>query len=401
MNYGFCIPNNPTDYRVLKLGVKPDSPLSKAKARQLQMFPQVAKNTEDHYYIFNVFYPLLAPERPMEHSVFSPALFKALSVMHANGRERKKLEITESDICIPAGYGNGHSTLAALAQMSFELMSHIMMLRASGQDLPSQPANLKQTFAQIYRDGLMTMDKAALVIATWTITRAREHYRGEEWNDIKPLLQEHVARIPAGHFSPEIRSRIKMRILERRSLVTKNGELFRLGELFGLLPTEMQGPSRQCFDHVLGQAGQRIPGLQVDPQAMFALVVCLLTATHRSPKARPKLSSRLTKWVDFLLEQYPPPSGLSATDVSSLKEGMENIDQLGEFASKERANTWAANDGAAWFAEDSGWLDSRWLQWAWNVAKEEMVLIPLEPLQLFVTDSPSMAKQAVLYVPQE
>lgn len=399
MNYGFCISGNPTDYRIVKLGVKPDSPLSEAKALQRERFPEVARNAEDHYYIFNVYYPLLAPERPMEHSIFSPALFNAMAVMQANQRERRQLEITEAGISIPPTYGNGHCALAALAQISFELIAHIMMLQASGQDLPSEPANLKQTFAKIYRDGQITLDKTALVIASWTIARARGHNRTGEWSDIKPLLREHMDRIPAGHFAQDILSRIQMRILERESVVKQNGELFRLGELFDILPADMQDASRQCFDHLLGWASQPIPALGTDPQALFAIVVALLTATHRSSTTRSRLPSRLTTWVDFLLEQYPPPSGPDAE--SSPEEGRHSIDALGQLARTEGASAWAAQDGVTWITVDSGWLEPSWLQWAWRVVKEEMVLIPLDPLQVLATESPGMAKQAVLYVPQE
>ncbi|KAJ5168386.1 uncharacterized protein N7482_003980 [Penicillium canariense] len=393
MNYGFCLPNNPTDYRIVKLGVKPDSPLSKAKDRQIEMFPQVANNSDDHYYIFNVFYPLLAPDTAMEHSMFSPALFNSLTVMHANERERRHIEITETSISIPTAYGNGHSTLAALSQISFELIAHIMMLEATGQNRQLQPANLKQTYAQIYRNGQLTLDKAALVVATWTLARAREHNRGESWEDIKILLNEHMAQIPEGHFSAETLSRIRVRILERESLLKKNGELFRLGELFSLLPANMQEASRNCFNHVLAKAGQLVPALQTDPQAMFSLVVCLLVATGQSPQARPQLSPRLTRWVDFLVEQYPPlgfPLGTSETMV-----------QLNQLVQGEQAQAWAVQDGMYWLSEGSGWLDSKLLAWAFNVVEAEMVLTPHEPLQVLVTENPGLPRLGCLYVPQE
>lgn len=399
MNYGFCIAGNPTDYRIVKLGVKPDSPLSIAKARQCEIFPSVAKNTDDHYYIFNVYYPLLAPERPMEHSTLSPALFNAMTVMQANQRELRQLEITEAGISIPATYGNGHCALAALAQISFELIAHIMMLQESGQGLPSEPANLKQTFAKIYRDGLITLDKTALVIASWTIVRAREHSRSGEWNDIKSLLEEHMNRIPEGQFTQDVLSRIQMRILERESVIKRNGELFRIGELYDLLPPDMRGPSRQCFDRILGWASQQIPALGTDPQALFAIVIALLTATHRSSTANLRLSSRLTTWMDFLLEQYPPPT--SADAELSPEEGRHSIDALGQLARNENAGSWAIQDGVTWISEGSGWLEPSWLQWAWRVVNQEMVLIPLDPLQVLAVENSGMAKQAVLYVPQE
>lgn len=397
MNYGFCIPNNPTDYRIIKLGVEPDSPLSKAKARQIEMFPEVANNTDDHYYIFNVFYPLLSPDRPMEHSIFSPALFNALTVMHGNKRERGSLVIDEGGISIPQSYGNGRSTLAALAQISVELIAHIMVLQESGKDLPSQPQNIRQMFAKTYRDGLISLDKAALVIATWTIARARDLNRGEEWPDVKAMLEEHLALIPDGQLPKEILSRIQMRILERPSLLPKNGQLFRIGELYSLLPEEMQGPSQACFNAILGYASQHIPGLQTDPQGLFSLVLGILVATCRSPQARPQLSPRLTKWIDFLLEQYP-----LSTDIDrNPEEGRENIDALAKLVSHEMTSAWLTGARVAWISPESGWMQPGWLQWAWEVAKEEMVMLPLEPLQVLVMEDPQILKQAVIYVPKE
>jgi hypothetical protein len=396
MNYGFCILDNPTDYRIIKLGVESDSPLSKAKARQIEMFPEVAKNTDDHYYIFNVFYPLLSPYRPMEHSIFSPALFNALTIMHANERERKTLTIDEAGISIPQTHGNGHSTLAALAQICFELISHITMLQDSGKGLPSQPANVRQMFAKTYRDGLISMDKTALVIATWTIARARELNRGEDWPDIKAMLEKHLSQIPDGHFSDQILSRIQMRILERPSLLPKNGQLFRIGELYTLLPEEMQGPSQACFNAIIRYVSQNIPGMAADPQGLFSLVLGILVATCRSPQAISKLSPRLTKWIDFLLEQYPSPTGTDGNP----EEGRENIDALAQAVSQEMANAWLDAAGVTWISPESTWMKPGWLQWAWRVAKEEMVMLPLEPLRV-LTGNPQMLKQAVIYVPKE
>jgi hypothetical protein len=203
-----------------------------------------------------------------------------------------------------------------------------------------------------------------------------------------------MGRIPENHFSDEIMSRIRVRVLERQSLLPKNGELFRLGEIYSLLPEDMQEPSQICFTRILGQASsQRVPKLQTDPQALFALVVNLLAATRRSTQVQSKLSSRLTRWIDFLLEEYP--LSVNTEDESDV------LEQLGAYARNQNAGTWAESDGVSWLDDESGWLESKWLQWAWRVVNGEMVLIPLDPLQVLETGSPAMPKQAVLYVPQE
>lgn len=395
VNYGFCLANNPTDYRIVHLGVKPDSPLGQAKARQMELYPEVAKNLEDHYYIFNPFYPLLGPNTAMEHSIFSPALFNALTVMESNARERQMLAIDDAGIQITPAYGNGHAIYAALAQIIFEMIAHAYNLKASAEGLPSQPTTLNQTHAQIYRNGQITLDYAALIVATWTITRGREHTRGESWEDTKVLLSELMTRVPAGLLSDEVLSRTRVRILERPSLIARNGELFRLGELFNLLPEEMQQPAQTCFQHVLGVLGQEVPPVASDPQTLFATVVCLLVATYKSPEARSRLPSRLNKWMAFLLERYP----LSSVGA---EEASEPLRLFQEYTKVEQPGSWASSDGVDWLVEGSGWLDSDWLQWAWTVAGAEMVMIPLQSLEILDTEgTPSMLKQACLYVPQE
>ncbi|KAJ6007732.1 hypothetical protein N7540_011708 [Penicillium herquei] len=390
MNYGFCIENNPTDYRIVKLGVPSDSPLGQAKARQIQEFPHLAK-ADDQYYIFNVSYPLLASERPMEHGIISPALFNALTIMEANERERKSVEIEESGVSIQKTYGNGRSTLAALSQTSLELIAHILQLQASGQDLPAEPANLKQIFAQIYRNGQITMDKTALIISSWTLARAREHQRGEGLQDIETLLHEHLSKIPAGCLSDEIMSQVRVRILERQSLVPKNGELFRLGELFSLLPEDLQGQSQNFFMTRLANGPWA-----TDPQVMFALAINFLVATTLSDKMRPLISSRLIRWVDFLIAEYPLSTMTSDDAESPAQQLLRVLSKDGEAFIEL-----ALQDGITWFEQDSSWLAPDWLQWACTVGDAERVLIPFEPLQVLGTDDPTMAKQAVLYVPQE
>lgn len=389
MNYGFCIQNNPTDYRIVKLGVKPNSPLGQAKARQIQMFPGLANNTDDHYYIFNVFYPLLAPEGSMEHAVISPALFDALTIMEGNDRERKDVDISEAGICIPQKYGNGRCRLAALAQVSFELIAHIAMLRDSGEDLPDQPTNLKQTFAKIYRDGQSTLDKTALIITSWTLARAREHNRQESWEDIKVMLNEHLSKVPAGYFPEEILSKVRVRILERRSLVPRNGELFRLMELFTLLPPELQGSCQKYWMEYIASGPWA-----TDPQVMFSLAISLLAATTRANQTKPLVSSRLTRWFDFLITEYP----LGGSEDAPESQGRQFLQALS--TNKEQFLQGASDCGLQWLTESGEWMNAEWLQWACTVGDAERVLVPVEPLQVLVED-PAMAKQAVLYVPQE
>lgn len=132
-----------------------------------------------------------------------------------------------------------------------------------------------------------------------------------------------------------------------------------------------------------------------DPQTLFATVICLLAATYNSPQARSKLPPRLTKWVSFLLEKY------SLSAVCS-EEASQPLRMFQEYADAEKPGALASGDGVDWLAEGSGWLEPNWLQWAWTVAGTEMVMIPLQSLEILnMEGEPSMLKQACLYVPQE
>jgi hypothetical protein len=322
--------------------------------------------------------------------------------MESNPREREMLEITEASIRITPAYGNGHCIYAALAQMSFELMAHAINLKASAEDLPSQPKTLNQTHAKVYRDSLITIDESALIIALWTISRGRAHGRSSSWEDTKALIAEHDARIPAGLLPDEILSRIRVRILERPSIITQNGELFRLVEMFNLLPAEMQGPAQACFNRIVQTTGPEVPTMPSDPTNLFATLICLFVATYNSPEARLRLPPRVTRWLAFLIENYPLASDDTENVHPDLEHSRDTLRLFQEYVTAAQPGQLASVDGVDWLASNSGWLEADWIRWSWTVASSEMVMLPLEPLQILKMDGPlRLNKQPVLYIPQE
>ncbi|RAL17555.1 SET domain protein [Aspergillus homomorphus CBS 101889] len=411
MNYGFCLPGNPCDYRIVSLRAPPGSPLQQARAHQLQMYPELAADTEDHYYVFNIFYPLLAPDTAMEHSIFSPALLNAVSVLAANNRELETLEITDQDIKIPSAYGNSRALLAAMSQIVIELITHAVKLRASGQDLQN-PENLKQTHAKMYRESQIMLSETALVIAAWTLNRARQHNFTGSWEETKQILGAHMARIPAGKFPEGILSRLQVRILERKSLLTKNGELFTLTELPDLLPTEMQQPCKACIQGILGTAENAIPVLKGSSETSpfaFPIFVCLVVAVHINGTAagfaKAQLSPRLSRWANFLLENYPPPPN----DVAWALEDEDDeylVSQFDEALEKMRSQNSGVFSGleaytGAW-QKDDWWLSPNWIRWAWMLGEQECVHMPEDPLSLLASDGQVMLSTgSYLYIPQE
>ncbi|OOF98149.1 hypothetical protein ASPCADRAFT_394961 [Aspergillus carbonarius ITEM 5010] len=412
MNYGFCMPGNPCDHRIVSLRAPPGSPLQVAKSHQVQMYPELAGETEDHYYVFNVFYPLLAPDMSMEHSIFSPALLNAVSVLAANNRELETLEITSQGIKIPSAYGNSRALLAALSQVIIELITHAAKLRASGEDLQT-PTNLKQVHAKIYRDSQIMLSETALVVAAWTLNRARQHNFTGSWEETKRLLGAHMNQIPAGKFPDEVFSRLQVRVLERQSLLKSNGELFTLGELPDLLPAEMQQPCKACFQDVLSVSENDIPMLSGSAESSpfaFPMFFCLVVAVHMATQSAAEgvqLPSRLARWARFLLENYPPPPN----DVAWAVEDEDDEYMLGlfdEVLEKMRTQNAGAFANLARFTgdwqKDDWWLSPNWLRWGWMIGEQECVQIPEEPLRLLAAGRGGQVRLTTgtyLYVPGE
>lgn len=405
MNYGFCLPDNPCDYRIVSLRAPPGSPLQQAKSYQSKTYPGASE--DDHYYVFNIFYPLLAPGTAMEHTIFSPALLNAVSVLGANDRELETLEISEHDIRIPDQYGNSRSLLAALSQAMIELITHIVKLKSSGEAL-QQPENLKQSNGKIYRDSQIMLSETALIIAAWTLMRSRQHGLSGTWEETKNLLSSHMARIPAGKFPEEVVSRIRVRVLERESLLANSGELFSLNDLFGILPSGIQGPCKTCFEKVFTRAEKDIPPIRgAESPFAFPMFLSLMAAIHRA-SGEPRLSPRMARWTSFLLEKYPPPP----TDVAWMLEDEDDEHLASLF--DDVLETMRTQDAAVFSEvgeltgskqEDAWWLSPNWLRWAWMVMEQETVQTPDDPLRMLATspgqDSVMLSTVSYLYIPAE
>ncbi|CBF81518.1 hypothetical protein AN5630.2 [Aspergillus nidulans FGSC A4] len=429
MNYGFCLANNPCDYRTVSLRAPPGSPLQFAREQQKQLFPNSSKNDiEDPFYVFNVFYPLLAPDIPMEHSVFSPALFNAISVLSANQRELENLEISEHAIQISNTYGNSRAALSALSQIVIELITHIVRLKSSEPAEPKQPRNLKQKHAKLYRESQISLSESALVIASWSVQRARTHGLQGSWDETKRLLSQHMSRIPQGKFPELVQSRIQVRILERPSILLHSGELFSFPELLSLLQhreADVLPTAQKCFDTILRTASRRIPALRgIDKNASpfrFPLFACFVVAVHTTNRHKHSsvsfherqsfLPQRLSHWASFLLDHYlPPPDDVAWALEDEDDEGLvsEFDEVLGELRERNKdlfenlepfTGGWHGN-------ADAWWLSPNWVRWAWMMTEQETVQVPEDPLALLEGrygegGSLMLQTETYLYIPQE
>ncbi|KAL6234823.1 hypothetical protein BDW75DRAFT_156857 [Aspergillus navahoensis] len=405
MNYGFCLANNPCDYRTVSLRAPPDSPLCFAHEQQKQLFPNSGKNdAEDPFYVFNIFYPLLTPGIPMEHSVFSPALFNAISVLAANQRELETLEVSEHAIQISNAYGNSRAAISALSQIVIELITHIVRLKSSEPAEINQPRNLKQTHAKIYRESQITLSESALVIASWSLQRARTHGLQGSWDETKRLLSQHMSRLPQGKFLEPVQSRIQVRILERPSILLHSGELFSFPELLSLLQPCEAGvlpTAQECFNTILRTASRRIPALRgIDQNASpfrFPLFACFVVAVHTTNRHKHSsalsherqsfLPQRLSLWASFLLDHYLPPPGdvawaLEDEDDEGLASEFDDV--LGELRerNKELFEKLEPFTGGWHGNADTWWLSPNWVRWAWMMTEQETVQVPEDPLAL-------------------
>ncbi|KAL2852415.1 hypothetical protein BJY01DRAFT_96261 [Aspergillus pseudoustus] len=418
MNYGFCLSDNPCDYRTVCLRAPPGSPLQVVREQQRQLFPDSSKDSEDPYYVFNISYPLLAPHTPIEHSIFSPALFNAVSILAANQRELETLEVSEHEIRLSNTYGNSRAALAAISQIIIELITHIIRLRSSGPG-PKEPSNLKQTHAKIYRDSQIRLSESALVIAAWTLQRARVHGLTGNWEGIKQLLGDHMARIPNEKFPDAVRSRLQVKILERLSVLMATGELFSFDELLDLLPGEVREHFLVCSTAVLKNASRNIPALRgITAQASpfrFPLFVCLVVAVHitnrhkhglGSGESHSFLPSRLSQWAGFILDHYLPPPD----DVAWAVEDEDDENLLSEFDEvlaamrEQNADIFSKLEPfTGGWQGDAWWLSPNWVRWVWMMTEQECVQAPEDPLALLSSEGSGnvmLSTETYLYIPQ-
>lgn len=424
MNYGFCIPDNPCEYRVVSLRAPPDSPLAQIKAEYDQHFPKPGDkkdsadhNQEDKYYVFSLSYPLLESSQPLEYSIFSPDLLHALSVIVANDRELETVIIDSDGFRVSRNqYAGSRNLIASLNQIVIELLSYIQRLEVSGSRL-GEPRNLKQVFAKQFRESHIDLSRVAVFIANWTLMRSRralQEGRGEE------VLDGLLSHIPSQIFDGEKKGKIRERILSRKSLTSDNqsGELVRFEDLFQLLRPDFQSIARQCLEGLTTRTKQAIAiddgtgsgsATESGPHALFAYVafINLVIAIHRHDPSQ--LSSRLSTWSEFLLNTYPaPPNDVSWTlpdetdeTILSAFDSFINDHLPGEVL--RPLTPWVDKPVPAQGERDVSdwWLSPNWLRWAWLVLEQEMVMnVVDDPLGEMVGGLKGVLKMRnFLYVP--
>ncbi|KAH8697652.1 SET domain protein [Talaromyces proteolyticus] len=425
MNYGFCIPNNPFEYRNVNLRAPPGSPLAQVKTEHKQHFPGFGnrdKEQEDKYYVFSISYHHTGTPQPLELSVFSADLLNALSIIVANDRELECIELAESGFRIPwEQYANSRNLIAALNQIIIELLSYVQRLEVSGRQL-GEPKTLQQGFVKKYRDSQIQLSRAAAFVANWTILSSRGRLERDDSNDRERLVDQLLSRMPNEVFDQNTAEQIKARILTRNSLLpdkSKSGEVFHFERLFHLLPTNIQKPCRDCLDAIISFARRAIVindetgGDRDDTNngplvlLAYSLFICFIVAVHRQNSSQ--LSPRLQYWCNFLLRRYTTPRNdvawtlpdendetiLSAFD--SLMDEHVSHDTLSSVSTMVGVAPPSGNRGV-----DEWWLSPNWVRWAWLVLEQEMIMnIVDEPLEHMVEVERKMKMVNLLYIPRE
>lgn len=422
MNYGFCIPENPCEYRIVSLRVPPDSPLAQIQAQYRQHFPKDPKtrtdgtNQEDKYYVFSLSYPLLDSSQPLESSIFSSDLLRALSIIVANDRELETVQINEDGFqVVQSEYAASRNLIASLNQIVIELLSYIHRLEASGSQL-GEPSNLKQSFAKQFRESQITLSKIAVFIANWTITRSRtmDNDREEE------LLNELLSRFSQCSIDSDKIEKIRERITSRKSLLPKHhsGELISFQGLLQLLPSSCSQIARNCLENLTRHVQEAIAfeddtadesedGSEPHGLLSYAIFINLVVAMHKHNSAQ--LSNRLNVWCDFLLDTYPPPPDdvswtlpdktdeviLWAYD-SFINEHLdaEILSPLTPLVGMTVPNP-GERDAKDW------WLSPNQLRWAWLILEQEMIRnIVDDPVKEIIDGlSRAMKMSSLLYIP--
>ena len=422
MGYGFCFSGNICDYRTVLLRAPPESPLFEAKAEHREQFPNSEIAKEDKYYVLNIFYPLGLTFEIMEGSVFSQDLLDAVSILSANNRELQYMQISEDRIYVPRSpYGNSRNILAALSQIIVELIAHVLRLKAI-ISRNGEPQNQKQRLAAIYLDSQRKISETAIVVAEWTLFRGRGIREDCDPKEMGELLDSHLSILPPERFDAETITRIKSIILDRKSHLMNNGELFQHGNLTTLFLPNMQDSCKRFLDGILKPAVSA-EGNPIFAHLSFSVFLCFLVAVYRATFSEEKgeqstsegerkkavLPPRLQRWARFLPQEYPAPPEdvawvlpdedaeqfLSQFDDALLASRESNPKHFSDMA--HLTGTWEGDD---W------WLSSNWIRWAWMVVEQEGVEVPDDPLK-FVAGTQNTAGAGgvlsmtyYLYIPQ-
>ncbi|EGE04923.1 SET domain-containing protein [Trichophyton equinum CBS 127.97] len=405
--YGFCIVDNPCDFRDLNVNAPPGTPLANARQFRYQEFQEPhGKSLDNKCFLFNIFYPFSKEASTIEERIFSRDLLDALGLTRLNTRESQNIEVTAERIYANFDDSGSRVVLNAMCQGSVELAFRIIKIGRGGY-LQKQPLNHKQKLAQTYRETEWLIYMTGLVVCEWAIARART----SDSKELHTLLEKYLSYIP----SPPVRERLDHVIKGSKSIVCQLGELFLGVEILELLESSDAKTLVQEFISGISSTVDSV----VDPSDrllspntvayMLFLLICLRASKAAvnvltSPEPFHKtltdvFPKRLDEYVAQLIDWYPLDDQqilLENTEEEVEKETAAIFEAIKEAKSRPSYDLILG-------ASDE-WLSAGMLRWAVYVVQEEEITVlrnPLEMISREPSDGPvRMATDSYFYVPQ-
>ncbi|KAM5442013.1 hypothetical protein MferCBS31731_002842 [Microsporum ferrugineum] len=404
--YGFCIVDNPCDFRDLNVTAPPGTPLANARQFRYQEFHEPhGKPLEEKCFLFNVSYPLSRNVCTVEERVFSQDLLDALALTRLTTRESLNIEVTEDRTYANFRHSGSRVVLNALCQGSVELAFRIIKIRRGGY-LERQPQNDKQKLAQIYRESEWLLYMTGLVVCEWAITRART------WDprELETLFQKHLSYIP----SLVAREHLGKVITELESTVERPGELFHSNDVLELLDsTDM----KVLFGNFIKQMVDCV-NEAIDPSTrnlgsntvVYSIFLLICFGANKMKNGSPRHASgdifpkRVEEYLNQLIDWYPVVDSQAILD--NLEEDVEGEISSIYLAIKEARlkspHIFTPVEG--FVGRSDGWLSEDMLRWAVYVVQEEEVTVLRDPLEM-VSREPAnepvrIVTDSYFYVPQ-
>lgn len=386
--YGFCMGNNPFDYRSVSLKAAPGNFLFDLRAKQKGKFPtQDESSLGTKYHIFSVFYRFDDLSKKTEEFLFSRDLLDAVAILEANTREFRAVKMEPNRLHIPRSvYGGSRSVLNGLAQLQFELVNEIFKARAGGF-LGKSPQNDKQRRAQLYREIQLMHLENAIALSTWTLYRATT-MAARPSNEV--FLEQILSRLQEERFGLPVRDRVRGRIQDRNSIVEHDGELFKGDVVTTIFPSETAECVHEFLSRVMRatkpafRESQLPISVEMVTYCIFTLV-CVATYRHTPRENRNAiLGPRVKRWVPFIIQHYPEPVPgqqwmVEDSDVDYLLSSIHwSLQEL----RREHIEVFEPVEALTGPWLDDGWLSRDSFRWAWYAAEDEIVQVARNPQQL-------------------
>ena len=340
---------------------------------------------------------------------------EGISILCANDRELQTMYSSKTSLMsyylTQKQVENGRNLINTISQLDAECRRRVAVLE-SGNPMKFnphlKPETQKQQYAQIYRDGQVSILNSAIKLCDYslawtrsTISPVRILERIRSLSEADPLVQSAVSKVE--------------KLVSNRQSLLRRGELLDLEEVISMIPRSMIEAGREivnvmfaAVDHhqtTQGSVQDSLKDKHILPdnehqQMGFAVVLAILQVEFL--KDADSLPPRLRSWFDSLTSWYPaddlnwcrpPPTSPGMVDyafwlnlMSQSGRGAPELPQLGIKTQHEPSGVWHEEEK---------------LCWGWNVAAEEGVYLSAEVNQgsALSGDERTVSPSYLLYIP--